>query len=137
MWIQTRTRAVSIVAVDDESSVHDLVQIRGRLRSDVSGLVKNAKIIRTPKADYRYRIIIPRKTLVAVLTRLASEIVYTNFKQAVWCTGDKRRYDAYACIHHLIEDGLSEGGSLGSFTRYPPQKLGKTHHEPPNRKRGK
>ncbi len=110
MWIQTLNRAVSIVAVR-ESSPEGQVQIRGRLRSDIEGLVKGAEILRTPAADYRYRIIVPRDVAEEVLLRLLKEVVYHNFKEQVYSLPEERaRYYTYSKIHHLIEENLSEPG---------------------------
>ncbi len=108
MWIQSLTRAVSIVAVPNPSTPLEAIQIRGRLRSDVEGLVRGVRIIHTPTADYHYRILVSTSELQRVLINLALEVTYPNFKSAVMRRGTMKRYHVYADIHHLIEKELSE-----------------------------
>lgn len=64
----------------------DALQVRARVLGHVKALcdrfdvLRGSPIIETPRADYLYRIIVPRGTWVEVAAALAGEIDYTNFK---------------------------------------------------------
>lgn len=84
MWIFTRSGFFSVTrSIDDPSQM----QIRARVRTDLENLCANfglgARILDTPAADYRYRVIVPPETVVNLFTMLAQTIDYSNFKQAV------------------------------------------------------
>jgi hypothetical protein len=91
MWIFTTTGFFSIVKVDVGR-----VQIRGRSLPDIRRLcrrfgLKFDRIIRTPHADYPFRVLVTRKAWVNIATALAADVEgYDNFKRAVAVTDPDR-----------------------------------------------
>ncbi|MBI5817452.1 MAG: hypothetical protein HZA88_00530 [Verrucomicrobia bacterium] len=61
--------------------------VRARRRFDLETLLKEsavkAEIIETPVNDYRYRIIVPEKTLKQLWDILGKTITYDNFKSKI------------------------------------------------------
>lgn len=86
MWIKTNNAFVSIVEHRDNPR---LLIVRGRFKGDVerflnpltSGMQVREDV--TPKADYRFRAIVPREDVAYALTRAASRIHYPNFKDSI------------------------------------------------------
>lgn len=82
MWLFTRYGFFSVVQVPGGH----LMQIRARnpehlrlLREDFRYLRRQA-IIRTPRADYGFRIVVRRTTVVRLAAELAVQIEWPNFK---------------------------------------------------------
>lgn len=65
----------------------DMMQIRARCKGDLENLKAHCKltgkILETPMADYRWRIICRPETFTRVATQLAEEIDYSNFKNSI------------------------------------------------------
>jgi hypothetical protein len=59
------------------------------------------KIIKTVRADYRYRIVIPRQVFTDHFQRFADMITYSNFKDEVSKT-NKRREQIYHQVWWLL-----------------------------------
>ena len=114
MWLCTKHGFFSV-----KRDCEDRYFIRARRRGDLENLVDlmslqwisspdEAELIRTPDecddynactaflihewpaADYRYRLIVSRKALLAVYAELADGIDYTNFKSEVACHEGQR-----------------------------------------------
>ena len=83
MWLFTKYGMYSIVQ-SSENPNHML--IRSRVRSHLTYLKKTfnlpTDVITTPKADYRFRLITTRDVAVSIITELAKDIDYSNFKHA-------------------------------------------------------
>lgn len=84
MWLFTTLGFFSCTrSAQDEAEY----QIRARLEGDIRGLCEAlhipARIIETPDADYRWRIIVDRETFGAIIAELAERVNYSNFKDAV------------------------------------------------------
>lgn len=64
-----------------------MMQIRARTRADLEELLAGsdveASILDTPRADYRYRVIVNREDMVRLVAGVAEAISYNNFKGAV------------------------------------------------------
>ena len=81
MWLFTRRGFYSIVASPD---VPVCVQIRARDKVHLENLaIPDAKILETPTADYPFRVIVPHGYAVQLVTLLAQEIDYSNFKDVI------------------------------------------------------
>ncbi len=80
----------------------DELLVRTRSKVDIDKLQKQLKtkyhfdgeIIDSPKADYAYRMIVPRDIFAAFISSAAMELDYDNFKDTVR-NKDYQRHDAY------------------------------------------
>lgn len=93
MWLFTQYGFFSVVAArkDGGHSMEidpDILQVRARVRAHLEALCKRidalhgSEIIKTPKADYLFRILVDREVWLNAAGDLAGEIDYTNFKGA-------------------------------------------------------
>lgn len=102
MWIMTPTAYLSIVAYTPDPG---MLYVRARLEGDIEAVFPTAKVEHTPTcADYAYRAVIRRAEVASILTLLALEIDYPNFKDAV---ADDFRHDVYMdiwCIWKRVQD---------------------------------
>ncbi len=111
MWLMTRTGIFSITNAPGKSA--HWVQIRSRWRKDLSNLrdmhpaLRSHKIITTPEADYRYRMVVTRTELHSVIRTEVEEVTYTNFKAAVAVAGDEARNNLLHRIWGVIADAAS------------------------------
>lgn len=80
MWIFTPTSFVSIVAHRAKPGV---LLVRARLKGDIQRLFPNAKVSRTPSADYLFRAELPRQAVADRLFDLAMDLDYDNVKGAI------------------------------------------------------
>lgn len=83
MWIYLPDCHVSIVAHCDHA---DSVLVRARLRGDLERFLAGTDgpgITETPDADYRFRCVLQRETLGAILADLAASMDWTNVKGAI------------------------------------------------------
>lgn len=99
MWIASKHGFFSIVEAQRDSSPHDwrdTLQIRARVRGDLENLIErfdlgtSARIVETPEADYRYRVLVSRSRVADLLCKLAWELDYGNFKGEVGRLPDQR-----------------------------------------------
>lgn len=106
MWLFTKHGFYSVVAHRDEP---DMVLVRARIKSDLEALVAVARsldinepldIKETPRADYAYRIFMPRRVWNVLAAHLTAAIDYPNFKAAVH--GDGVRDNAYMSIWRVM-----------------------------------
>lgn len=80
MWIFTPNSFLSIVAHRDDPS---RLLVRARLPGDIEAVFPNAKVARTPSADYLYRAEVSREEVGKTLAALAETMDYDNVKGAV------------------------------------------------------
>jgi hypothetical protein len=84
MWIVADFGYFSVVAHRDKPG-HLLV--RARVRADLEALAGRLwpapKIVTTPDADYRYRMLVPAEAFAAVMADAVKAIDYPNFKDQV------------------------------------------------------
>lgn len=89
MWLFTQHGFFSATQVPERKS---LIQIRARTDEHLKALkkefpiIKRSKIIETPKADYRFRIVLMRWRWEKLAADLTREIDYPNFKGRVAVT---------------------------------------------------
>jgi len=66
----------------------DKIMVRARVRGHLETLqirfptLREAELIETPHADYRFRIIVPKQAWADAVAEMISEQEYTNFKNA-------------------------------------------------------
>jgi hypothetical protein len=89
MWIALANSFLSIVSKD---CAPDELLVRARREGDIERVFPNAKVIKTPTADYLYRTVVKRADVEIALAWQVSMINYGNFKGAV---KDKQLHDAY------------------------------------------
>jgi hypothetical protein len=80
MWVCLNDAFVSIVATP---RVKDHLMVRARRRSHLKNLFPRAKLIITKDADYRYRVVVPKAEVTALLVARVQGLSYTNFKDSV------------------------------------------------------
>jgi hypothetical protein len=103
MWLFTQFGFYSIVRKKDG------IHVRGRVRKDLENL-KNAaalqqEIVKWDGADYRYRMLVDDRALRKIMTVLADELDYDNFKNRVTTLSDQRaKLGAYHGVWGLMTD---------------------------------
>lgn len=70
---------------DDLQELHSLLEKKFQF---------SGKIIETPKADYAYRMIVPRSIMAEFLASMAMSLDYGNFKDTI-PQSDRSRHEAY------------------------------------------
>jgi hypothetical protein len=91
MWIFSVLGFYSIACgrKGDGSLDPDTVMVRARRKQHLENIrkrfpaVSKSKIICTSNCDYRYRIVIPKSTWIGILSELAEEQTWSNFKDEV------------------------------------------------------
>ncbi len=62
-------------------------QIRARVRGDLENLIHEmglqVRVLETPNADYRYRLLVDQATFRAIVAELVERVNYSNFKNEV------------------------------------------------------
>jgi hypothetical protein len=89
MWTFLYNAFLSIVQYEERPG---LLLVRARAAGDIDRVLPNAKVIHTPKADYAYRALVPRRDVAQALAKAVEAIDYTNFKDSV---EDHDRHSAY------------------------------------------
>jgi hypothetical protein len=105
MWLFTRYGFFSATVSRYDPTK---IQVRARAREDLEKLVEFARgehkieklnlkdpisdILELDHADYRYRVLMPRKTWSKLAFKLADDIYYSNFKNEIH---DRQRHDLY------------------------------------------
>ena len=112
MWLMTKHGFYSIV----EKTPGEF-HVRGRERQDLESLLQgvplpDAELIETPDADYRFRIVVSRDSLLAILKFLGETLDYSNFKGKIDRTPDQRR-KPYHEVWRVMADALGAYGSKG------------------------
>jgi len=107
MWIMTNWGVMSVVQrpLKSEGHVGLELQVRARDRKTLTKLrrlvpqTEVSDIIRTPDADYQYRVFISRWAYGQLLDRLVETLDYENFKNSVQ---DDDLHDLYIKIWGAI-----------------------------------
>lgn len=113
------------------------LQVRARSRKHLELLVarfralRGYKLIETPSADYRFRIIVRRKVWMRVATELVREITYPNFKNE--CHGNIELEDEYISALHRVwsvgDDLQRRVHGAGAYGWSPPDERDEIHPE--------
>lgn len=106
MWLATKFGFYSIVQTRDEK---DKFMVRARAEKDLKNLVENVQelngkeVLKTDFTDYRYRIIITKNELSALMMFFAANLDYPNFKDKIKATpGQKDKLGSYHEIWHVM-----------------------------------
>ncbi len=100
MWIYLNTGFYSVV--HKPPCQKDELLVRTRSKVDIDKLQKQLKekfnfdgeILSTPKADYAFRMVVPRHMIATFLVGAIMELDYPNFKNTIQGK-DYQRHDAY------------------------------------------
>lgn len=100
MWLYLKTGFYSVV--HKQPCKKDELLVRTRCKDDIDTLHKQLKekyqfsseIIESPKADYAYRMIIPREIFALFIASAILNLNYDNFKNTIQGK-DYQRHDAY------------------------------------------
>ena len=99
MWLYTTRGFFSIVR---DSQRPGEVLVRARLKGDIENLrgvwPTLTPTLETNRRDYRWRASLPTRELPLLMSKLASEVDYTNFKDAVY----QRQGAAREAIYHDV-----------------------------------
>jgi hypothetical protein len=109
VWIFAWTGFYSIASAQksDGSMDPQMVMVRARCKRHLQNLVvkfpalSGEKIITFPNRDYRYRIIVPKAVWVGVLSELAQEQTWSNFKHEVARRQGKVGREYVAALHEV------------------------------------
>jgi hypothetical protein len=80
MWIFLSDAFMSIV--EDRQHEGNLL-VRSRFASHLRHVFPEAKVIKTPRHDYAFRVSVPRKEVAQVIAARIASIDYANFKNTV------------------------------------------------------
>ena len=80
MWIASTDGFISIV---QHRELPDMLMVRARVRKDLLSLFKEEQIIETLDADYRFRVLVPKKEMAALVAQKILDLDYPNFKSKV------------------------------------------------------
>ena len=80
MWVFLPDGFVSIVAHRYES---ENVMVRARNAQHLQNLFPGCKVIELDEADYRYRTVLPRNDVDAMLSKHIDSMGYDNFKSSI------------------------------------------------------
>ena len=101
MWLLTTIGFYSVVAHDERP---DTVLIRARDREDLAalrrGYLPDLEIVENAGSDYRYRAFVARDEWEHAAQRLAADIDYPNFKNAV---AERQGHDRAALYSRIWE----------------------------------
>lgn len=100
MWLYLKTGFYSVV--HKQPCEKDGLLVRTRCKDDIYKLQKvlkeeyqfSGEIIDSPKADYAYRMIIPREIFALFVVTAILDLNYDNFKNTIQGK-DYQRHDAY------------------------------------------
>lgn len=89
----------------------DELLVRTRCKVDIQKLQKllktkyqfDGEVIETPKADYPYRMVVPREIFASFMANVTKNIDYDNFKNTVPRIDYKRHEAYFRCWNALYE----------------------------------
>jgi hypothetical protein len=94
MWVFLNNSFLSIVdpAPELPPGAAPRLLVRARIKGDIEAVFPKAKVTCTPGRDYRFRALLPRAEVAAVIAEQVESLGYNNFKSSV---PDRPRHDAY------------------------------------------
>ena len=93
--------------------------IRSRVRQDLENLVQRAplpgaQVHASDTADYRYRVIVGKDQVLAVMQFLGQTLDYSNFKNTIADTPDQeQKHHLYSKVWGLLSDAFGAYGRDG------------------------
>lgn len=117
MWIFLNNAFLSIVAPKPGRGVNPRTHlvVRARLKGDIQRAFPRLKapVTESKKTDYRFRAVVTRNMVAAVLAEHAKAIAYDNFKDSV---KNKRRHDAYLRVWSIMfQEQMHEEGKTNHW----------------------
>lgn len=104
MWVFLNNSFLSIIdpkaAYGGGGAKSDQLLVRARFKGDIERVFKRAKVVETPKRDYRCRALVSRETVAQAMLRAVNNIDYLNFKGS---TKEGWRHDAYQGCWGVME----------------------------------
>jgi hypothetical protein len=88
MWLFTSKGMLSVVA---HREIPNSLMIRARSSHHIAELFPNAEIIKTPDADYAFRVIVDRNSFALFMDNYIQNIGYDNFKNSI----SEQNYHSY------------------------------------------
>jgi hypothetical protein len=112
MWLATRHGWFSCVCGKgkDGKAALDVLMVRAREREHLERLMEHfprcfpakAKVVVSDTNDYRFRVIIDRRCFLDLMTLLAADVDYTNFKSEVFKNEGSSEYEK--ALHRVWSD---------------------------------
>lgn len=96
MWIASKDGFVSIVQNRD---LMDTLMVRARVKKDLLSLFAEERIVETPEADYRFRVLVPKREMANMLAERIMDINYPNFKSEI--VGIQEQRDKLSAYHDI------------------------------------
>jgi len=112
MWLFLPDAFISVVQDRDNA---DQLIVRGRLPGDIERVFPGADVLKTPDADYLYRVSVTRRQLRAALMRAVDDLTYTNVKGAI-LPGDHLRHGAMLRCWSAMNSAQKEAETGQLFT---------------------
>lgn len=83
---------------------HDALFVRARVRDDVEHLAAavGGSVLKTPSADYRFRVRVAKADWTHYVAQRAAEIDYDNFKNAVAARQGTARAGVYGKVWRVL-----------------------------------
>jgi hypothetical protein len=102
MWLFTKQGFFSVVHKD---CAHDEVVVRARVRADLDGLLRVAKvkgrILSHTGTDYPFRVIMKRSDFSVYLIEYCIDLNYSNFKDTI-SAADDDRHSVYCSVWYSL-----------------------------------
>ena len=118
MWLMTKTGFLSIVQDRTDKTVF---QVRARRVEDLETTFPElaSEIIEKPTADYRWRLKVPRRRVIAAVVQALEDIDYDSHVKEELSGQDDDRYKAYYDCWTAL-GRLQPGGPYGGSHRDQP-----------------
>ena len=100
MWICLNKAFLSVVRKDGKPNE---LCVRARRREHINNVFPNAKVIKTPDNDYRYRTFIADTEVAEVISKNIVDIDYNNFKNSVEENELHDTYSGFWSIMHSYQ----------------------------------
>ena len=102
MWLMTQHGFFSIVRNDA-----DRYYVRARVKADLENLNRlmgwDGEVLEWPSADYRYRLVVSRPDMLALLAAIGEAVDYGNFKGRIGeLPGQREKLAAYHEVWALM-----------------------------------
>ncbi|UJP65462.1 hypothetical protein [Mongoliitalea daihaiensis] len=96
MWIASTDGFISIV---QHRELPDMLMVRARVQKDLLSLFSSEQIVEILDADYRFRVLVPKKEMAAIVAQKILDLDYPNFKSKVARVPSQK--DKLAAYHEI------------------------------------
>lgn len=119
MWIFTKEGFVSAVSNRDIDGL--IVRSRDKAALDVLAVQANVEIMKSPKADYPYRVFVSKESFWIWVNSTIEHLDYANFKAKVAKTRGpeyaRALHEVWAVMHHVEDSDARSGLRSGYIQR--------------------